>query len=114
MEINSTGFGWIIVDKVRYNHDIIIHPNGTIKNRYDDFEGDNHILSKKEAEKIVGDNAVFFVVGTGQAGVLSIPDETKQFLTTKGIKLIAEITPKAIEIFNAIKDKKCGLFHTTC
>jgi hypothetical protein len=114
MRVDSTGFGWIQVDNVRYNHDIIIFADGKIKNRYEDFKGDSHTLSQEEAEKIIRGNAQVIVVGTGQAGVLSIPEATKEFLKRQGIKLIVEKTPQAIIAFNTITDKKCALFHTTC
>lgn len=114
MKIDSTGFGWISVDNIRYNHDIIIFADGKIKNRYEGFKGDSHSLSKEEAEKLIAGMAETIVVGTGQSGVLSIPEETKEFLAQKKIKLMAEETPKAIKTFNALTGKKSALFHTTC
>ena len=112
--IDDTGFGWISVDNTRYNHDIIIFTDGKIRNRYQDFKGDSHTLSREEAEKVIGKGAETLVVGTGQSGVLSIPEETKQFLSKLKIKLIAEQIPKAIKTYNTITGKKCALFHTTC
>ena len=114
MKIDGTGFGWISVDNVLYNHDIIIFPDGNIKNRYEGFKGDNHILSKEEAEKVINSSAEIIVVGTGQSGGLSIPEETRQFFSKQNIKMIAELTSKAIVTFNNTTGKKCALFHTTC
>ena len=114
MKIDSTGFGWISVDNVRYNHDIIIFSDGKIKNRYEDFKGDSHTLSIEEAKKVIGKEAEVIVVGTGQSGVLSIPDDTGGFLTKQKIKLIAEKTPQAIKTFNSLASKKCAVFHVTC
>jgi len=114
VQVNGTGFGWILVDNNRYNHDIIILANGKIRNRYEDFKGDSHSLSIEEAKKVIMGGAETIVVGTGQSGVLSIPDETIQFLTKQKIKLIAEKTPDAIKIFNSLTGKKSALFHTTC
>jgi len=114
VKIDSTGFGWISVGNIRYNHDIIIFPDGKIKNRYEGFKGDSHSLSKEEAEKVIGSGIEVLVVGTGQSGVLSIPEETKEFLAKKGIKLIAEQTSNAIKTFNTLSGGKCALFHTTC
>ena len=114
MKIDSTGFGWISVDNVRYNHDIIIFADGKIKNRYEDFKGDSHTLTKEETEKLITGGAETIVVGTGQSGVLSIPEETKEFLAKKKIKLMADETPKAIKIFNNLTGKKSAIFHTTC
>ncbi|MEO0092616.1 MAG: MTH938/NDUFAF3 family protein [candidate division WOR-3 bacterium] len=115
MLINRTGFGWIEIDNRRYNSDIIIYTDGEIEARYKDFKGDDHIISKWEAEKVIKqDKPVVFIVGTGQAGVVSIPAETKKFLSEQGIKLIAEPTPQAIQSFNNTKEKKCAIFHLTC
>jgi hypothetical protein len=114
VKIDDTGFGWISVDNIRYNHDIIIFTDGKIKNRYEGFKGDSHSLSKEEAEKLIAGGTETIVVGTGQSGVLSIPEESKEFLTKKKIKLIAEKTPQAIKTFNALTGKKSALFHITC
>lgn len=114
MQIDGTGFGWISVDNIRYNHDIIIFTNGKIINRYQEFKGDSHSLSREEAEKIIDNEAEILIVGTGQSGFLSIPNETKEFLAKKKVKLIEEETPKAIKTFNRLANKKCALFHTTC
>jgi hypothetical protein len=114
VKIDNTGFGWISVDNMRYNHDIIIFTDGKIKNRYDDFKGDSHSFSIEEAKKVIVGGAETIVVGTGQSGVLSIPDDTKQFLAKRKINLIAEKTPRAIKTFNSLSGKKSALFHTTC
>jgi len=114
VKIDSTGFGWISVDNIRYNHDIIIYPDGKIKSRYEDFKGDSHSFSIEEAKKVIVGGAETIVVGTGQSGVLSIAEETKEFLAKKKIKLMAEETPKAIKTFNSLPGKKSALFHTTC
>ena len=114
MKIDGTGFGWISVDNIRYNHDIIIFPDGNIKNRYEGFKGDSHILSKEEAEKVVSSGVEIILVGTGQSGGLSIPEETRLFFLKQGIKMITELTPKVIITFNNNTGKKCALFHTTC
>lgn len=114
MLINKTGFGWIEVDGIRYNHDIIIYSDGKIENRYKDFQGDNHSLAIWEAEKVIKGNPKVLVVGTGQNGILSIPKETKDFLSKRKIELKYSETPKAIESFNKITDEKCALFHITC
>jgi hypothetical protein len=114
VKIDDTGFGWISVDNIRYNHDIIILSDGKIKNRYEGFKGDSHSLSKEEVEKLIAGRIETIVVGTGQSGILSIAEETKEFLAKKKIKLMAEETPKAIKTFNDLTGKKSALFHTTC
>ena len=57
------------------------------------------------------------VIGCGASGVLSVPQETRDALEKKGIKLIAQNTDKAVETFNTLcsEGKKIvGGFHLTC
>ncbi|MEO0077071.1 MAG: MTH938/NDUFAF3 family protein [candidate division WOR-3 bacterium] len=123
MKIDGTGFGWIKIDGIKYDTDVIIFVNGEIENRYRNFQGDNHLVSQWEVEKIITHKTVanehiekpeVLIVGTGQAGIVRVTDEAKSFLAKQGIKLIAEITPIAIKRFNEIKDKKSAVFHVTC
>lgn len=115
MLINGTGFGWIEIDNHKYKTDIIIYPAGAIENRYKDFQGDNHLISKWEIEKVIKcEKPEVIIVGTGQAGIVSVLEETRKFLAEQNIKLITEPTPQAIQIFNRTQGKKCAIFHVTC
>lgn len=114
MKIEKTGFGWIVVDGKRYDYDILILADGKILNRYEDFQGNNHEFSIEEAKKLLNPKPEVIIVGTGQGGVLKVKEETIQFLKKEKVKLIALPTPKAIEIFNKLKELKACLFHLTC
>jgi len=112
--IDGTGFGWIEIDTRRYAHDVIIYGDGRIENRYQDFQGDSHIFSLMEARKVVATPAQNLVVGTGQAGVLRVPSETRKFLDEQEIVLHVQRTPQAIQTFNRLTGTRCALFHVTC
>ncbi|MEO0102582.1 MAG: MTH938/NDUFAF3 family protein [candidate division WOR-3 bacterium] len=114
MKIEKTGFGWIIIDRVKYTSDVIITVNGEIKNRYEDFSGSSHFLSRAEAEKLLAENPEIVIIGTGQSGCLSLPPETEDYLREKRVDFISSPTPEAIEVFNREKRKKSALFHLTC
>ena len=51
---------------------------------------------------------------TGQYGNVTLSPEAELFLRRRGCKVIAEPTPRAIEIFNEKTGEKLGLFHVTC
>ena len=55
-------------------------------------------------------------MGTGDNGLMKIPNDTKQFLESKKIKLISEETKKACDIYNKLKGKKgiVAALHLTC
>ncbi|MCS7257887.1 MAG: MTH938/NDUFAF3 family protein [candidate division WOR-3 bacterium] len=118
MRITKTEFGWIEVDGIRYETDIIIYPDGRIENRYKNFSGNNHLIEKWEVTKVLSTDSKtkpeVFVVGTGQMGIVKISDEVKIYLKAQGIKLIAEPTPQALVSFNNAQGVKCGIFHVTC
>lgn len=114
MKIEKVGFGWIIIDGKKYEQDVLILANGKILNRYENFSGNNHEFSIEEAKKLLNPQPQVIVVGTGQGGILKVKEETIEFLKSTKTKLIAMPTPKAIEIFNKLKEIKAGLFHLTC
>ena len=115
MLINGANFGWIEVDSKKYNTDIIIYTDGEIENRYKDFKGDNHLICKWEVEKVIKEEKPeILIIGTGQAGIVSMLEETKKFLSENNIQFIAEPTPQAIQSFNRTTGKKCAIFHVTC
>ena len=47
---------------------------------------------------------------------MKVPEETKKFLESKGITLIAEETGEAYKTYNKLKDQKkvVAAFHLTC
>ncbi|MEO0113356.1 MAG: MTH938/NDUFAF3 family protein, partial [candidate division WOR-3 bacterium] len=80
MKIEKTGFGWIIIDGKKYDHDILILTNGKILNRYENFTGNNHEFSIEEARKLLNPKPEVIIVGTGQSGILKVKEETIEFL----------------------------------
>lgn len=106
--INSTSFGHVTVNGKDYPHDIWLFADGTIKRRDTD-----HDFSGKEFE-MISKGADTVVVATGQSGVCRVSGEAKQLAQEKGVKLIIEETPEAIETFNKIEGKKAIAVHVTC
>jgi hypothetical protein len=114
MRIEKTGFGWIIIDGKRYDSDVIITTEGKIKDRYQDFSGSSHSVNREEAEKLLAGNPEVIIFGTGQSGILSLPQETKDYIRAKGVEFICQPTPIALRTFNQEKRRKSALFHLTC
>jgi len=114
MTLRATGFGWIETDSDRFDHDIIIFPDGRIANRYDLLRGSNHVVAAAEAELALAGTATALVVGTGHYSVVQIPAETRTWLDERGIRLVAEPTPTALVRYNELPDPKAAVFHVTC
>ncbi len=56
------------------------------------------------------------MVGTGYSGLLRVLPETKDYLKSKGIELIAERTSKACETYNRLSKSRrvVAALHLTC
>lgn len=111
--IESYSFGKIVINGKMYTSDIILYPN-----RVDDnwWRITGHLLQKEDLKDIIHFNPDVLIVGTGADGLMKVPDETKEFVESKGIQLIIEGTKKASEIYNKLKDKHkiVAAFHLTC
>jgi len=113
MHIDGYVFGRIIIDKKSYASDVIIYPD-----RVDPswWRKEGHYLQKEDLSGIIAAKPDILIVGTGNMGVMLVPEDTIIFLEGKGIEVHVEKTGKAIEIFNSQPaDKKViGAFHLTC
>ena len=56
------------------------------------------------------------VIGTGYAGVMSITDQIRNYLTSKGIDVRVDKTARAVELYNALREKEkvVAVLHVTC
>jgi hypothetical protein len=118
MKIDGTEFGIIIIDSETYPHDVLIRLSGEILKRRKKLSkrvyGTSHILSLEEAEFVYEKGCRLLIVGTGQNGNLRLSPEAAEFFAGKGCAVLAEPTPRAVDVFNRAKGDKIGLFHVTC
>jgi hypothetical protein len=118
MKIDRTEFGSITIDGKTYDHDVVIRKSGKVRKRKKNLSrkhGSSHTISLEEAEFIYRKGSRELVIGTGQNGNVRLSPEAREFFEQKRCEVIAEPTPQAIHIFNALKSgKKIGLFHVTC
>ena len=114
MTILKTGFGWVETDAGRFEHDILVFPDGRIENRYDKLTGSNHRLDPAEAATALDGTHADFVFGTGQYGTAVVAEETEQLLAGLEVRLHALPTPEAAGVYNRLSNPKCGVFHVTC
>jgi len=114
----DSGFGYITVDGVKFDHDIIIRLSGEIKKRKKKLSkivyGTSHIISLEEAKYIYQDGAKRLIIGAGQQGMVSLSDEAVDFFKKKKCKTDLHPTPKAVEKWNIASESVIGLFHVTC
>ena len=113
MRIESFSFGNIKIDGKNYTTDVIVYPDRVESNWIREEE---HRPQISEFANIVKTEPAILIIGTGYAGVLSVPDQIRNYLTSKGIEVRVEKTKQAIEMFNVLrhKEKVVAVLHITC
>jgi len=114
MTVRSTGFGWLETDAGRFEHDVVVFPDGRVADRYDHLRGDNHRFGAEEAETVLAGTRARVVVGTGQDGMVRVAADARRLLAGLGVELHVAPTPEAVRTYNRLPEPKCAVFHLTC
>ncbi len=112
VRIDSVKFGEITINGKTYYSDVVVFWDGKVMLREK-----SHILGIDEFVHILSRNPDSVVIGTGINGIVKVAPEVTQTAENKGIKLFADKTENAVDIFNGlIKDgkKAAAVIHTTC
>jgi len=111
-------FGWIKVNGVRYEKDIVIHTDGMITKREKKKSRDlkpkyGHTpLSERELRFLENEKPEVVYIGTGHQAALPITPEAQQIL--EKYETIILPTPEAIERIDREHRKLAALIHVTC
>ena len=113
--IDSYSFGRISIDQKSYVKDVIIFP-GRVE--ADWWRKEGHLLQLADIESAVTEaDPEIVVVGQGKFGVMKVSPEVEGYLSKKDIVLHAEISDKAVDVFNRFLSegkRVLGAFHLTC
>ena len=117
--IDSVRFGSITVDGTRFDHDIVLMPDGRVKKRKKKISkktyGTSHILSLAEIEKTVESASIeILIVGTGHLHRVRLSDEAAEYLAHRQCQVKLCPTNKAAKLWNELEGRVLGLFHITC
>jgi len=111
--IDSYSFGSYIIDGKEHKWDIKL-----INNKVFSWVGrKGHDITIDDIKDIVAENPEILIIGTGASGLVNVSDKIKEFVKTRGIKLIIEKTGAACKEYNnALKSNKkvCAIMHGTC
>ncbi|MFW6107116.1 MAG: Mth938-like domain-containing protein [bacterium] len=112
-KIDSYSFGRITVDGRTYTSDLILFPT-----RVSDgwWREEGHRLSQADLREVLEQRPDVLVVGTGANGVMDVPQETRQAVEKVGIRLVAQPTDQACELYNRLRleDRTVAALHLTC
>ena len=124
IEFQSTQFGSITISNKAYSHDVYLLPEQKIvkrdKSHSQRIRGHKE-LSLWELNMLLQTNPRYFIIGTGQTGILPLTQKSEDWLKSKlaeeKIILIRDRTPLVLEKTNQLLkrgEKVVGIFHTTC
>lgn len=111
-------FGWIEIDQVRHEHDIIIHTDGSVTKRSKKKSKDlkttyGHTpLSDKELDFLKNENPEIVYIATGQFGDLPITPAAKKILDQ--YETIIRPTPDILEMLEKEHRSLVAIIHVTC
>jgi uncharacterized protein YprB with RNaseH-like and TPR domain len=111
--IQSYSFGKITVDGTVHTSDILILPGG-VRPRWWREEG--HNLHKKDLQEVIEAQPAVLVIGTGNVGMMQVPQETLDYLAAHGIRVEVEPTAAACQRYNELakSEQAAAALHLTC
>ncbi len=111
--IESYSFGKIKINGKLHTSDVIIYPD-----RVDDhwWRKEGHRLGVDDLKDVWQAEPEALIVGTGYYGFMKVPNELKEYATSKNIELIVESTKEAYKIYNRLASTRrtVAAFHLTC
>ncbi len=111
-------FGWIEIDKIRYDYDVIIHGNGSVTKRSKKKSKDlkrtyGHTpLSEYELDFLKDEQPKKVFIGTGQYGDLPITQTAEEMLSQ--FKTIIRPTPEILDMLKKERRSFAAIIHVSC
>ncbi|MGB7789005.1 hypothetical protein [Methanoregula sp.] len=114
----KTEFGWIEIGGTRYEHDIIIHTDGTVSKRRKKLsklrreEYGHTPLSAEELDFLEKERPSVVYIGTGQYGDLPLTPDATDLLAPYAPTIGP--TPDILSLIGQEKRKYAAVVHVTC
>lgn len=112
--IERYSFGSIVINGREYSSDIIIFPDGRVKDSW--WRETGHRLSIGDISGLVDSGPEIIIAGTGASGLMEPNAGLEKVLSGKGIGFKAAPSRKAVELYNELcgRKKVGACFHLTC
>lgn len=99
--ISSIRFGSIEIDGKKYDKDVIVQGDGTVRNWW---RKEGSRLSLGDLDDLLKSNPKRVIIGNGMYRYLSVLPNIRAAIEAKGVKLDVLQSEKAVEEFNKSKD----------
>ena len=114
----KTGFGWIEIGSTRYDHDVVIHTDGSVSKRRKTLskplkgEYGHTPLSAEELGFLETEHPKAVYIGTGQYGDLPLTPDAVALLEAYGP--VVKPTPDILPLLRQERRKYAAVLHVTC
>ena len=109
--IEEYSFGRIVIDGKSYENDVKIFEDEIKTWR----RQESHKLKLADIDDVLKTKPKMLIVGTGYEGCMKVQPEVKEYCRKHKIKLVAELTGKAVMTYNKFKGKGVvAVLHITC
>ena len=111
VKINSSTYGSITIDGIKYGHDVYVLPSGKVEER--EY---GHTFTKDQVEYVLKEDPNTVVIGKGTSGLASLSGDARVLLEKRKVEIIEAYTPAIVDKFNKLtKTKKvAAIIHVTC
>ena len=112
--IDTCSFGSIVIDGKKFTTDLIIYPDGKVKDSWRRKKG--HELSSDDISELIESGPAVIIAGTGVSGLMKPQKELERLLYQKGIKFFPASNQQSMELYNELstKNRVGACFHLTC
>jgi hypothetical protein len=117
-KIDSFNFGFIVVDDKQYTNDVVILPDGTVKERVPGKGRlGSHSIARSEVEALTRVRPDVILIGTGVHGMARLAHDAEFYLNEPDLNLTLLPSPQVVRKYNQYIDngeKVAALIHVTC
>jgi len=117
-KVNSFDFGSIVIEGKQYGYDVVILPDGSVKEREASKAiFGSHTITKDEIEELAKTSPDFIVVGAGVEGVAQLSRDAQAYAEEKKVNLLTLRSYAAAKKLNELTGegkRVAALIHITC
>ncbi len=105
-KIDSFSFGSIVIEGKKYGRDVLIFPDGTVRQRQGGFwRFGSHAIKREEIDQLAKVDAEEVIVGTGTGAIARLTPDAESWANEAKLNLVALASPEAIERFNRLVEE---------
>jgi hypothetical protein len=117
-KIDSFNFGFIVVDEKQYSSDIVILPDGTVKERTPGKGRlGSHTIARSEIEALTKAQPETILIGTGVQNMARLAHDAEFYLLEPDLDLTLAPSGEVVKKYNQLVEegeKVAALIHITC